>query len=108
MLTTAHFHVIQEASARTSSSVTSGAEADAAFARAAGDGMLHAVAGEDFQAAIVQLDGDVDGDFLGRGAQDFAQTVVQIEAGGGLVKAGFGGQPGVLLLFERQRGACQK
>src|ERR1022692_2919446 len=52
MLTTAHFHVIQE--------------------------------------ARVQLDGDVDGDFLGRGAQHFAETVVQVEAGRGFVKAGFG------------------
>ena len=85
-----------------------GGEADAAFAWAARDGMLDAVSGEDFQAAIVQLDGDVDGDFFGRGAQGLALAVVQIEAGGGLVKAGFGGQPGVFLLLERQRGACQK
>src|ERR1019366_9788944 len=65
--------------------------------------MLDAVSGEDFQAAIVELDGDVDGDFLGGGARDLAETVVQVEAGRGFVKADFGGQPGVLLLFERQR-----
>jgi hypothetical protein len=83
-----------------------GGKANAAFAGAAGDGMLDAIAGEDFQATIVKLDGNVDGDFLGGGAEDFAQTVVQVEAGGGLVKASFGGQPWVLLLLERQRGAC--
>jgi hypothetical protein len=74
-----------------------GAEADAALARAARDGVLDRIAGIGFQAAIVGLDGDVDGDFLDRGAQDFAQTIVQIEAGRGLVKAGFGGRPRVFL-----------
>ena len=85
-----------------------GPEAYAAFAGAARDGMLDAIAGEDFQASVIQLDGDVDRELLGGSAQDFAQAVIHIEAARGLVKAGFRGQPGVLLLFERQRGSCQK
>ena len=42
-----------------------GREADAALGRTARDRVLHAIAGEDFDAAIVELDRDVDGDLLG-------------------------------------------
>ena len=32
-----------------------GGESDAAFRRSAGDGMLDAIAGEDFEAAVIEL-----------------------------------------------------
>ena len=69
--------------------------------------MLDPVSGEDLQPPIIQLDGDVDRDFLGGRAQHLTQPVIHIEAGSRLVKAGFRSQPGILLLLERQRGRCQ-
>ena len=103
MLTTAHFHVIQDASARTSSSVTSGAIADAALGRPARQGVLHAVAGEDFEPPVVELHGNVDGDFLVRRAQDLLHAVIELEPQGGLVEAGRGGQPRILLVIDGDR-----
>jgi hypothetical protein len=79
-----------------------GTEADAAFAGAARDGVLNSVAGEDFQAAIIELGGDVYRDFLGRGTQDFVQTIVHIEGGGGLVKAGFAYLSGLEIGFRSE------
>ena len=56
-----------------------GRVADAALGRAARDGMLHAIAGEDFEPAVVELHRDVNGDFLGGRAQHLAHAVVQLE-----------------------------
>jgi hypothetical protein len=79
MLTTAHFQVIHEASARTSSSVTSGAKRMPPLAGPARERVLHAVAGEDLDAPVVQLHRDVDGDLLGGTLvrKHFAHAVVE-------------------------------
>src|SRR5579864_4569544 len=65
MLTTAHFHVIHVASARTSSMETSG-KADSTFAGAANSGMKNAISSEDFQRAIVHTHRNVQRDFFAR------------------------------------------
>ena len=54
MLTTAHFQVIQEARARTLVERDVGREADATLGGTAGNRVLHAVAGEDLEAAVVE------------------------------------------------------
>ena len=59
MSTTAHFHVIHIARARTSSRDHARVEADAALGRAAVDVVLHAIAGEDLDGAVVHPDGEV-------------------------------------------------
>ena len=56
-----------------------GGVADAAFAGAAGDGVLDAVAGEDFDGAVVHADGDVDDDFAGGVAEHLPDAVVEVE-----------------------------
>ena len=53
MFTTAHFHVIQVASALTSSSVTCGMEADSALGRTARRAVLHAIGFETADVAVV-------------------------------------------------------
>ena len=100
MLTTAHFQVIQEARARTSSRETSGRVADAAFGGAAGDGVLDAVAGEDFDGAVVHGDGDVDDDFAGGIAEDLPDALIEVEFFCGKVESSGLGFPGVCLLLE--------
>ncbi len=67
-----------------------GRKADAALAGAAHHGMLHAIAGEDFEAAVIKLHGNVDGDFAGWAFEDFANAIVQPEPRGGVVDASFG------------------
>ena len=87
MLTTAHFQVIQLARARTSSSVTSGAVADAAFSRAARNRMLDAESGEDLEAAVIHLHRDVDREFAIGITQNPPKAVIKIELLGSQVKA---------------------
>src|ERR1039458_8749076 len=79
MLTTAHFHVIQLAKARTSSSVTSGEQRMPPFARRRRNRGLHAKAGEDFEAAVIHLHGNVDRGSAVRKAQTPPQAVIKIE-----------------------------
>ena len=57
MFTTAHFQVIQLARARTSSRLTSGRVADAALGGTARDGVLDAIAGENFERPSSMLTG---------------------------------------------------
>src|SRR6185295_13563086 len=78
-------------------------ETDAAFAGASGDGVLDSVAGEDFKAAVVKADGDVNGEFPGGHGADFSHAVVEVEKPGGFVEARFGGEPRVEFLFESGR-----
>ena len=81
-----------------------GREADAALGRAARDGVLHAIAGEDFQPAVVQLHRDVDGDLAWRAcAEPCACRRRASSRVGGFVEARFGGEPGILFLLERER-----
>ena len=81
-----------------------GGVADAAFAGAAGDGVLDAVAGEDFDGAVVHGDGDVDDDFAGGVAEDLPDAGVEVELRGGVIKARGLRFPGVGLLLHRHRG----
>ena len=62
--------------------------------------MLNAVSGEDLDAAVIELDGDVNGEFLGRGTEHLTHTVVQLEPLRSFVKARGGGEPGILFVFE--------
>ena len=81
-----------------------GRVADSAFARAARDGVLHAVAGEDFDAAVVHHDRDVDDQFAGGLAQHLPHAFVEVQLVRGEVEAGFLGEPGVGFLFKCQLG----
>src|SRR6202789_3324537 len=72
-----------------------GRVADAAFGGAARDGVLDAIAGEDFDAAVVHGDGDVDDDLAGGVAQDFPDAGFEVESSGGLVEACGLREPGV-------------
>ena len=81
-----------------------GRKADAAFAGSARDGMLHPIAGENFQPAVVKQDRDVNGDLLGGRAQDLAHAVVKIQMLSGFVEARLSGDPRILFLLERESG----
>ena len=84
-----------------------GAVADAALAGAAGDGVLDAVAGEDFDVAVVHGDGDVDDDFAGGVAEDFPDSGFEVESFGGLIKARGLREPWIGLLLQGDRsGGC--
>src|SRR6185312_17026989 len=51
--------------------------ADTAFAGSARDGMLHTIAGEELNAAVIELNRNIDGQ-LARGiAQNFADTFIE-------------------------------
>ena len=77
-----------------------GRVADAALAGAARDGVLDAVAGEDFDGAVVHADGDVDGDLADGRAQDLHDSGVEIEFLCGDIESSGLCFPGVGLLLE--------
>ena len=85
-----------------------GRVADAALARAARDGVLDAVAGEDFDAAVVHGHGDMNDDLAGGIAQHLPDAGVEIETFGGIVKARGLRLPGIGLLLqgEGSGGRC--
>jgi len=64
ILTTAHFQVIQLASARTSSSVTVGENRMPPLPGTADDGMVHAVTDKHFEVAAIENHRNVNRDFL--------------------------------------------
>ena len=103
MSTTAHFHVIHEASAhRAQSRRDVGPPADTALAGSARDRVLHAIAGEDFEASVIELHGNVDRDFARGALEHFAQPFVETQLFSGVVEARLGGEPGIGLLLARQ------
>ena len=75
-----------------------GRVADAAFAGTARNRVLHAIAGEHFDAPVIQLNGNVDGDFAPGVFEDLAHPVVQIQLLCRIVETHFGREPGILLL----------
>ena len=75
-------------------------EADAALARPARHGVLHAIAGEHLQASVIELHRNMHRDFARGGAQNLAHPVIQIEPHGGLVKARGGSHPRVLFVLQ--------
>src|SRR6266852_982242 len=77
--------------------------ADSALSRTASNRMLHTIAGEDFNPAIVQLDRDVDRDLLGGALEYFADAIVEPQSCGGFIKSDLGGSPRIRLLIERRR-----
>ena len=81
-----------------------GSIADAALGRAARDGVLHAVAGEDFELPVVHHDRDVDDDFAVGLLQHAPQARIEIELFGGDVEARGLCFPRIFFLFERQCG----
>ena len=80
-----------------------GSEANAAFGRSARDGVLHAIAGEYFQAAVVELDGDVDGQFEGGGAQNFAQPSSRLSRSAASSNRAAAESQGLISLSRRSR-----
>ncbi len=74
--------------------------ADAAFGRAAGDGVLDAVAGKDLDGAVVHADGDVDNEFAGGVAENLPNAGVEVEFGCGEVESSGLGFPGISFLLE--------
>ena len=63
-----------------------GRVADAALARAASDGVLHAEAGEDLEGAVVHGNRDVKDDFAVGIAQDLPEAFIEVELLGGDVE----------------------
>ena len=61
--------------------------------------MLHAIASKEFDAAVIQLHGNVDGQFAGGIAQHLANAFIQAKLVGCIVKAGFCCQPRIFLLI---------
>ena len=86
MCATAHFHVIHAASAVTSSSVTPGVVADAALGRSERHAVLHAVAGEDFDLAVVHLHRARDRDLPLGMREDLPDARLEIEKPRGVVE----------------------
>ena len=84
-----------------------GRVAHAALGRAARDGVLHTVAGEDFQSAAVHHHRDVDDDFAVGLLQHAPQAFIEIEFAGGDVKARGLLFPGIGFLRVHCRG-CHK
>src|SRR5437763_379746 len=74
---------------------------DAAFGRAAGDGVLHAIAGKNLDAAILHGYRDVHDDLAGGIAQDLPQAVVEVEFLRGVIEARRLRHPGIKFLIER-------
>jgi hypothetical protein len=77
-----------------------GGVADAAFCGAACDRVLDAVAGEDFDGAVVHADGDVNDDLASGVAEDLPDAFIKIEFSGGEVESSGLGFPGICLLLE--------
>ena len=74
--------------------------ANAALGRAARDGVLHAISGEDLDAARVQRDGDVNDDFAIRLLQHAPQAFVELQLFGSLIESGSLLLPGILFLLQ--------
>src|SRR5689334_15535242 len=66
--------------------------------------MLHAISGEYFQAAVVELHRDVDDDFPRRGSQHLAHAIIKTKTTGRFVEAGLGGQTRVKLVRDSVYG----
>ena len=79
---------------------------DAALGGASGDGVLNAVAGEDFDGAVVHADGDVNDDFAGGITENFPDAGVEVEFACGEVEPSSLGFPGVCFLLERESVHC--
>ena len=80
-----------------------GRETNTAFGRTARDGMLHAISGEDFNAAIVEQHRDMHGNLSRRRAQHLAHAVIDLEKLGGFVETGGSGKPGIFFVVEGNR-----
>ena len=76
-----------------------GSEANSALGRSANNGMLDAIAGEDLQAAVVELHRDVHRQLERRGAQHFPKTLVEAQPLGGFIEPRRGGNPRIDFLF---------
>ncbi len=70
--------------------------------------MLYAIAREYFQAAVVELNGDVDDHLAGRRPQHFAHAVVQAEALRGFVETRFRGEARIKLILHALLGLEQR
>src|SRR5579872_712294 len=65
--------------------------------------MLHAIAGENFDASVVKQHGNVHGELAGGRAQNLAHPVVEPEPPRGLIEARGSRQPRILFVFQRSR-----
>ena len=79
-----------------------GGVADAALCGAAGDRVLDAVAGEDFDGAVIHSDGDMNDDFAGGVAEDLPNALIEVEFLCGEVESSGLGFPGISLLLESE------
>ena len=77
-----------------------GPVAQSALGRAARNGVLHAVSGEDFEVPVVHLHRDMNNNFAARTTQNLPQSFIKIQLMGGEVKAGGLRLPGISFLFE--------
>src|SRR5262249_43246240 len=69
--------------------------------RTAGDGVLHAEAGEDLNRSVVHRHRDMNDDFAVGISEDLPQTLVQVELLRSKIEASRLGFPGIQLLFQR-------
>src|SRR5262249_23470897 len=76
-----------------------GGVADAALGGPSRDGVLHAVAGEDFEAAVVELDGNRHRDLAGWRAGDLGEAFIQVEPFRRFFESNRLRTPGVLLVI---------
>ena len=78
-----------------------GVVADAALGRAAGDVVLHAVAFEDLERAVVHLGGDGDDHLALRAPQHLAESRFELQVVGRLVELHLGDDVGVQVFLHR-------
>ncbi len=79
--------------------------ANAALGRAAGDGVLHPISGEDLQLSVVHVDRDVDDDLAVGLLQHPPQPFVELQFFGSQVEAGSLLFPRIAFLFQRVCGS---
>ena len=84
-----------------------GSKTDAALGRAACNRMLNAISGEYFNPAVVQGDGDVDGQFHGGSAQHLPHAIIETEPAGRFIKTVRGGFPRIDFQVVDGRGRFQ-
>ena len=103
--TSAVFHVISAASARTSSRSAERVEPDAALVRSARAVVLHAVADEDVDAAVVHADGHLHADLAVGRAQDLAHVLFETDPVGGALEEQTTAAKGLVSVSVARAGA---
>ena len=78
-----------------------GSKTNAALGWAAGQRVLHPVAGEHLQPPVIEADRNVNGHLHRRTPQDLGQAIVQPQSQCGFIEARLGGEPWIKLTLQR-------